>query len=121
MKKKLLPTIALVFGACLICLAVVADLTGKWAGSLKTPNGDFPLKYTFKVEGEGLTGTADSDQGSIPISDGKISGNNFVFNLNINGTMIKNVGKFYGDSITVDVNFQGMNMHGLLKRIEEKK
>ncbi|QKJ30929.1 glycoside hydrolase [Mucilaginibacter mali] len=121
MKKRLFSTIALVCGAFLICLAIAADLTGKWTGSIKTPNGDFPVKYTFKVDGEALTGTADSDQGSIPITDGKISGNNFVFNLNFNGTPLKNVGKFYGDSITIDVNFQGTNLHGMLKRVEEKK
>jgi hypothetical protein len=121
MKKKLFSTIALVFCAFLVCLAVVADLTGKWSGSLKTPNGSFPLKYTFKAEGEKLTGTADGDQGSLPITDGKISGNNFVFNLDYNGTPIKNAGKFYGDSITVDMDFNGTNMHGVLKRVEEKK
>lgn len=121
MNKKLLSTVALVFGAFLICFAVVADLTGKWAGSIKTPNGDFPIKYTFKVDGEVLTGTADAPGGAIPITDGKISGNNFVFNMDVNGNAVKNVGKFYGDSITIDVNYQGMNMHGMLKRVEEKK
>ncbi|MES2278795.1 MAG: glycoside hydrolase [Bacteroidota bacterium] len=121
MKKKLFSTIALVCCAFLICLAVVADLTGKWSGSLKTPNGDFPIKYTFKVEGEKLSGSADNDQGSLPISDGKISGNNFTFNLDFNGTLLKNVGKFYGDSITIDVDYNGTSLHGMLKRVEEKK
>jgi hypothetical protein len=121
MKKKLFSTIAVVFCAFLVCLAVVADLTGKWSGALKTPNGDFPIKYTFKVEGETLTGTADGAQGPIPITEGKISGNNFVFNLAFNGTTFKNIGKFYGDSITIDVDFNGNNLHGMLKRVEEKK
>lgn len=121
MKKRLFSTIALVCGAFLICLAVVADLTGKWAGALKTPNGDIPIKYTFKVEGEALTGTADGPQGAIPITDGKISGNNFVFNIAVNNMVLKNVGKFYGDSITIDIDFQGANLHGMLKRADDKK
>lgn len=121
MKKRLFSTIALVCGAFLICLAVAADLTGKWSGAIKTPNGDFPVNYTFKVDGETLTGAATSAQGAIPITEGKISGNNFTFNLDFNGTTLKNVGKFYGDSITIDVEFQGTNMHGMLKRVEEKK
>ncbi len=120
MKIKLFTTLALVFGSALFCLAIVADLSGKWKGSLQTPNGDFPLGYTFKVDGDKLTGTADNDQGSIPITDGKISGNNFTFSLDYNGTPLKNVGKYYGDSITVDVDFQGTNLHGMLKRVVEK-
>jgi hypothetical protein len=121
MKKRLFSTLALVLCSFLICLAVVADLTGKWSGAIKTPNGDFPIKYTFKVEGDKLTGTADGADSSVPITEGKISGNNFTFNLDFNGTLLKNVGKFYGDSITIDVDYNGTNLHGMLKRVDEKK
>jgi len=121
MKKKMLTTTMLVCVCFFVCLAVAADLTGKWSGSIKTPNGDYPVKYTFKVDGEALTGSADSDQGALPISEGKVSGNNFTFNLNLNGVVLKNVGKFYGDSITIDVDYNGTAMHGLLKRVEDKK
>jgi len=120
MKKKIFSTATLVCICFFVCLAVVADLTGKWGGALKTPNGDLPVKYTFKVDGDKLTGSADSDQGSLPIADGKISGNNFTFTLDFNGTILKNVGKFYGDSVTIDIDYQGTNLHGLLKRIEDK-
>lgn len=123
MRKKLLSTLALVFGGTLICLAVMADLTGKWKGAFKTPNGEFPIAYTFKVDGEKLTGSATSRQGDIPITDGKISGVNFVFNIDYNGTPLKNVGKFYGDSITIDIAMGANPLHGVLKRVaeEEKK
>ena len=121
MKKRLFTTLALVGCTVLICLAAVADLTGKWTGAVRTPNGDFPLSYTFKVDGETLTGTAETQAGSTPITDGKISGNNFTFGLDFNGTALKNTGKFYGDSITVDVDYQGTMLHGLLKRVEDKK
>lgn len=121
MKKRLFSTLALVLCSFLICLAVVADLTGKWSGAIKTPNGDFPVVYNFKVEGESLTGTAEAGGNSVPITNGKISGNNFTFDLDYNGTPLKNVGKFYGDSITVDVDYSGTNMHGMMKRVEVKK
>src|ERR1700754_1454076 len=103
MKKKLFATIGLVFGAVLICLAVVADLNGKWGGILKTPGGDMPVTYTFKVDGKKLTGEAANEQGSIPINEGKVDGKNFTFTVEYNGTVLKNVGKYYGDSVTVDI------------------
>lgn len=120
MRKKIFTTTLLALTCALICFAAVADLSGKWGGAFKTPQGDFPVKYTFKVDGTSLTGTADSDQGSLPITDGKIDGANFTFNLDLNGNILKNVGKFYGDSVTIDIDFSGNNLHANLKRIEDK-
>lgn len=116
MKKKALATLALMLCGAMICLAVVADLTGKWTGSLKTANGDFPLSFTFAVDGDNLTGSAANKEGSIPITDGKINGNDFSFGLTYNGTALKNTGKYYGDSITVDIDYNGTILHGSLKR-----
>ena len=121
MRKKFLTTTLLVVACVVVCLAIAADLTGKWSGSFKTPQGEFPVKYTFKVDGDKLTGSADSDQGSLPISDGKINGNDFTFSLDFNGTAIKNTGKFYGDSVTIDAEINGTALHGVLKRIAEEK
>lgn len=121
MSKKFLTTALLVVASVVVCLAIAADLTGKWGGSFKTPQGDFPVKYTFKVDGDKLTGSADSDQGSLPISDGKINGNDFTFSLDFNGTAIKNTGKFYGDSVVIDAAINGTSLHGVLKRLVEDK
>jgi hypothetical protein len=120
MKKRAFSTLALVLCSFLICLAVVADLTGKWSGAIKTANGDFPVSYNFKVDGDKLTGVAGAAGNSIPITDGKVDGVNFSFNLDFNGTMLKNTGKFYGDSISINVDYSGTNMHGTLKRVVDK-
>lgn len=123
MRKKFLTTALLVVACVVVCLAIAADLNGKWGGSIKTPQGDFPVKYTFKVDGDKLTGSVDSDQGSLPISDGKINGADFTFSLDLNGTAIKSVGKYYGDSVVINSDFNGMALKGVLKRLpeEEKK
>lgn len=121
MKKRLFTTLALVCCSALVCLAVVATgLTGNWAGAIKTPNGDYPLNCSFKVEGDKLSGIAYNETDSIPITDGRINGNSFSFNLTFNGASLKNSGKLYGDSITVDVDFRGTPLHGMLKRVEDK-
>lgn len=121
MKKRLFTTLALVCCTVLVSLAVIADLNGKWSGSVQTPNGDYPVNFTFKVDGDKLTGTAGVDAGAIPLTDGKVNGANFSFGMDFNGVPLKNTGKFYGDSITIDVDYQGTIMHGVCKRVADKK
>ena len=117
MKTKFFSIATLLVCSAMICLAVIADLTGKWTGSVKTPDGaDFALTYVFKADGNNLTGTLTSPQGDIPLTDGKISGNDFSFKMDFNGTSIVNTGKYYGDSIGVDAEINGTKFHTKLTR-----
>lgn len=98
--------------------AAFADLSGKWKGMMKFNDMEFPLNYTFKVDGEKLTGAIGSDQGDFPISDGKIKGSDFTFTLDFNGEKIPNVGKYYGDSTVITSEFQGMKNKVKLTRAQ---
>ena len=111
MKLKLLITTALV--CCfMICMAIVADLTGKWTGSIHTPDGnDLPVTYNFKADGTTLTGTAESPQGTIPIDNGKIDGSNFSFKVTVSGMDYPHTGTMYADSCGVDIDFGGQKAH----------
>jgi len=118
MKRKLFTTTTLLFCVA-VCFAVVADLTGKWTGTLKANEGsEFPVNYEFKVDGNKLTGTGSTPNGEVPIADGKITGDTFSFTVPYDGMDIKNTGKFYasGDSIGLDVDYNGNNLHAMLKR-----
>jgi hypothetical protein len=118
MKMKFFSIAVLLVCSAMICFAVVADLTGKWTGNVKGPDGnDFPLTYVFKVDGSNLTGSLQSPQGELPISEGKINGADFSFKLDFNGTPIVNTGKYYGDSIGIDAEINGMKFHTGLKRV----
>lgn len=121
MKRKFFSTTMLL--CCFaVCFAMVGDLTGKWTGTLKTPDGnEFPLTYTFKADGDKLTGTASSPHGDLPFTDGKITGSDLSFTLSFDGMDIKNTGKFYpaADSIGMDIDFNGMKMHTTLKRSDK--
>jgi hypothetical protein len=118
MKKKLFSITTLFVCSALVCLAVFADLTGKWTGSLKTPDGnEFPITYVFKADGNALTGALQGQQGEIPITEGKINGNDFSFKLDFNGTPIVNTGKYYVDSIGIDSEVNGGKFHVKLKRV----
>jgi hypothetical protein len=123
MKRKFFTTTALlsIFAVCLA--AVIADVSGKWTATLKTPDGnEFKLDYVFKLDGDKLSGTVSSPQGEIDISEGKVKGDSLFFTVPVNGMDIKNSGKFYAaaDSIGLDVLFNDTKFHSTLKRPTDK-
>jgi hypothetical protein len=80
-----------------------ADITGTWSASFDTQVGMQNYTYTFKVDGNKLTGTAKSDNGTVQITDGTVNGDDvaFVENLNFQGMDLRIVykGKVSGDEI----------------------
>jgi hypothetical protein len=100
MRLALRASLALFFAAS---LALAADVTGTWKGQINTPNGDkFDLTYSFKQDGEKLTGTTTGPQGDpIQISDAKVTGDQVTFSINVpmNGGMkIAHTGKIVSES-----------------------
>ena len=98
--KTLLATILV------LCLAVptfAADIAGRWTASFETQIGVQNYTYTFKVDGEKLTGTAKSQFGEGPIVEGSIKGDDvsFVENLKFQDTelRIEYKGKISGDEM----------------------
>jgi len=90
---------AIVFGLFVLAVPAFADdVDGKWSGSVSTPNGDFPVAFTFKADGEKLTGSMAGPDGSqFPVQDGKVAGSNISFSVTLD---------FGGNSFTV--SYQGI-------------
>jgi hypothetical protein len=89
-----------------LVLAVSAratDITGQWTATFSTQVGEQHYTYTFKVDGEKLTGTAKSDNGTVAIENGTVKGDDvsFVENLDYQGQklVITYAGKISGDEI----------------------
>jgi len=81
-----------------------ADVTGTWKATSETPNGSFETTFVFKADGEKLTGTVSNRfSGEVPVTDGKIDGDNLSFTVaaNFNGNEFKfnYKGKVAGDEI----------------------
>ena len=89
--------------AGLALTAWAADVTGKWTATFNTQVGEQHYTYTFKVDGEKLTGTAKNDNGTTDITNGTIKGDQISFDesLDFNGQTIpiKYTGTVSGDSI----------------------
>lgn len=120
MSRKLLVTAALVCCFIIGIAATVAGLSGKWKGNLRLPDGqDVVVTYTINVAGDKLDGTAETFGHSIKIDDGKVSGNDFTFNItNNDGIIIPHTGKFYpeADSVGMSIDYGGAKFHTTLTR-----
>ena len=99
--RQLILAFALVLGTADAALA--ADVTGTWTAEFDTQIGVQKYVFTFKVDGEKLTGTTTGMNGDVPITDGSIKGDAVAFNVvaNFNGTDVKIVykGTVAGDEI----------------------
>jgi hypothetical protein len=77
--------------------ASAADISGNWKATAEGPNGAMERTFTFKVDGNKVTGESTSQMmGKSPISEGKIDGDTVTFVL---------TGKF-GDQ-EVKLNYKG--------------
>jgi len=114
-KRIVFLSVCFVFAA--LSLAWAADVDGKWTAQVPGRGGQTrETTFTFKAEGEKLTGTVSGMQGDNPISDGKISGDDISFTLKLNfqGNEITFLykGKLSGDEIKMTRTRQGGDQPG---------
>jgi hypothetical protein len=114
--KKTSLSIAMIFLFVLVCLA--ADLTGTYKGSVTFQDNKIDLTYNLKAEGEKLTGSITSEYGELPLTDGKISGTDFSYKIDIGEGPMESKGKFFGDSIVITSNFGDREVKNTFKRVQ---
>ena len=115
--KKRIAFLSVCFVFAALSLAWAADVNGKWTAQVPGRGGQTrETTFTFKAEGEKLTGTVSGMQGDTPISDGKISGDDISFTLKLNfqGNEITFLykGKISGDEIKMTRTRQGGDQPG---------
>jgi hypothetical protein len=99
--------------------ALAADVDGKWAGTI--PGMDIPVWYTFKAEGNTLTGMASAPEDkSVAIKDGKINGSNISFSVSFDmgGQEMKldYKGVVSPDQIKLSFDMMGQSTEVLVKK-----
>lgn len=103
---KILLALCALFACTLMVYA--ADASGKWKAEFDTQVGVQKYTFTFKVEGEKLTGKASFERmeqkGEAELLEGKVSGADisFVEKVSIDGNdiRIEYKGKINGDEIS---------------------
>lgn len=87
-----------------ITAALAASVDGKWVAQVPGRGGQTrEVTFTFKAEGEKLTGTVSGAQGDMAISDGTVKGDDISFTqtVEVQGNSIKVIytGKVSGDEM----------------------
>lgn len=100
-----------IFILILAAVASAADITGNWKADLQTPQGQVQVSYTFKQEGEALTGTWQAAQSpTVEITEGKVTGDkvSFVVKLGPSGGLVfAHEGTIKGDEIQLTMKPSG--------------
>lgn len=113
MKKIVLSVVVVVLIAA-VCFA--STVAGRWSGTIE---GQYKVAVDIKEEGKGLVaGLISSEIGQVPITGGKIVGDDIIFkDLSFNGIAFSYIkGKIAGDTMHITVGFQGHDFKGKLVR-----
>jgi hypothetical protein len=82
-------------------------IDGNWKGTRETPNGTFEVTYTFKVEGNVVTGTWKTQFGEAKLEDGKIDGKKFTYTISFNEIKINSTAELINENEIVVKNDRG--------------
>jgi hypothetical protein len=88
--------------ACGALAAEASPFDGVWTTSFDSQVGVQTYTYTFKVEGNKVTGRAKSDNGDYEIADGKVDGDKITFVENMDYQGIALVITYEGKLIAPD-------------------
>ena len=116
-KRLVVAGTLIAWGAGLAALAAPSGVDGHWQGTI----AGITLKYTFKAEGNKLTGTSEGPQGEQPITDGKIEGDQLSFKTKYQGDPVDHHGTLSGDTIQLKVSGTFGDADMTLERVAEKK
>ena len=107
----------LLFATASLCaifagLALAADITGNWSGTLQMGDNPLALTFTFQQDGEKLTGTVSTPQGEpLPLNEGKVVGDKVTFfvttEMDGNPTKFVSEGTIKGDEIALTIKVGG--------------
>jgi len=83
-----------ILSVCLFLLlatsAVAAGIEGAWTTKMSGPDGNqMELTFVFKMAGEKLTGVVQTQNGDTPLSNCKVEGKTFSFDVSFNDMVIK--------------------------------
>lgn len=100
--------------------ALAADVSGKWKAEFTTPDGTARVNtFTFKQEGEKLTGTVAGTQDETAIENGRVKGDELSFVANRPFGRFTYKGKVSGNEIKLAVDFDGNNFEITAKRVSQ--
>lgn len=103
----------------ILCMAAAADLAGQWRAEFTTPDGTQRVNtFTFKMEGDKLTGTVAGGQDEAPLRDIKVSGDSITFSAERQWGLFIYKGKISGDEIKFTVQREDATFEMTAKKMK---
>jgi hypothetical protein len=116
MKKALFTVLVVLFA---IVAANAQKIDGKWKTSFESPQGAMELTYTFKTDGDKITGSIASEFGDMELTNVKINGDEISYVLDMMGNPITQKGKIEGDVIKLAMDTpDGQKIEMTLKKVQ---
>jgi len=99
--KKILAICAVLAMTLFAGKAMAADVTGSWTTTMQTQDGNSTqITFNFKQDGATLTGTVAGPMGDpMEITNGKVDGDKFTFDVSFNNLTIHHNCTVDGDTI----------------------
>ena len=117
--RKRISVLVMAIGVAAALAAAAADVSGKWRAEFTTPDGTQRVNtFTFKMDGDKVTGTVAGTQDETPIKDGKVSGDAISFTADRPFGAFSYKGKIAGDEIKFTVTFNDNNFDITAKRVK---
>src|SRR5688572_16926396 len=69
--------------------AYANDIEGTWKGKMQGPNGEMELTFVFKMTDGNLTGAVRTPNGDTEITNTRVNGKEFSFDVSFDGMTIK--------------------------------
>lgn len=91
----------------LAATAAAADVSGKWSGQVPRRNEAAATTFTFKVDGDKLTGTMTGPAGEVALQDAKVSGDKISFSMTGGNAKVLFEGVAAGDQIKMTRTREG--------------
>jgi hypothetical protein len=118
--KRILAVLAMLTIGC-VSNGFAQKIDGKWQTEMETPNGAMSMTFNFKVAADSLSGSVESPMGAIPISNGKIKGDKFSFDVSFNEMTIHHDCTVMADSISMELPDMPGSTALILKRAKDEK
>ena len=106
--SKILSVVAAVVLILNVAVGAQGSVAGGWDLSINGPQGPINAAATLKQDGEAVTGTIDSPQGTVPIK-GTLKGKTLAISFSIDGPQgpleVKVTGEVEGDAMKGMIDF----------------
>jgi hypothetical protein len=82
-------------------------ITGDWDATVDVQGQQYPFTLKLKLEGDKVTGSSTSDQGSTPINNGSFKDGKLSFSLDTPGGAVSMTAMVKDGKLTGDFDFSG--------------